>query len=153
MKTLTSMQRMGLNPFLSFPFGYHCFFYFYRPQTKLREGIIFTPVYHSVHRRRVLCPGKSLSGGFSVQGGLCPGGPLSRGFSLQGFSVQGISVQGVTVQGGLCSEGVSVWGGLCLGGSLLGRPPRQRLSPPYGNKRVVCILLECIIFGKCKRRR
>ena len=118
MKTLTSMQRMGLNPFLSFPFGYHCFFYFYRPQTKLREGIIFTPVYHSVHRRRVLCPGKSLSGGFSVQGGLCPGGlcpggslsrgSLSRGSLSRGSLSRGVSVRRGSLSGGSLSGGVSV---------------------------------------------
>ena len=39
------------------------------PQTKLREGNVFTHVCYSVHRG-YLCPGVSLSGGFSV-------GPLS----------------------------------------------------------------------------
>ena len=54
----------------------------YRPQTKLREGNVFTPVCDPVH-----------TGGVSVQGGLCsgvsvwglyPGGSLSRGGSLSG---------------------------------------------------------------------
>ena len=52
------------------------------PATKLREGNVFTPVCHSVHRG--ICvwgsvsggslSGGSLSKGVSVQGGLCPGG-------------------------------------------------------------------------------
>ena len=37
-----------------------------------------------------LCPGgRSLSRGFSVQGGLCPGGSLSRGYLFKGVSVRG----------------------------------------------------------------
>ena len=116
MKTLTSMQRMGLNPFLSFPFGYHCFFYFYRPQTKLREGIIFYTCVSFCSQEE-----GSLSGEVSVRGVLCPGGSLSRGASVQGvLSPGGLCpgdlCPGGHCPGGLCSEGVSVWGGLCLGG-------------------------------------
>ena len=56
----------------------------YRPQTKLREGDVFTPVCDSVHRgisvqgslSGDLSPGISLEG-VSVQDGLCPGGSLS----------------------------------------------------------------------------
>ena len=44
----------------------------YRPQTKLREGNVFTPVCDSVHRGG-LCPGGSLSKW---------GGSLSRGVSV-----------------------------------------------------------------------
>ena len=43
----------------------------YRQQTKLREGNVFTPVCHSVHKGG-LCPGE-----VSVWG-LCPGGSLSQ---------------------------------------------------------------------------
>ena len=43
---------------------------FLPPATKLREGNVFTPVCHSVHRRVSVQ-------GISVQGGLCPGGSLS----------------------------------------------------------------------------
>ena len=35
---------------------YFAVLYFYRSQTKLREGNVFTPVYHSVHRGRRVCP-------------------------------------------------------------------------------------------------
>ena len=42
----------------------------YRPPTKLREGSVFTPVCHSVHR------------GVSVHGGLCLGGLCSGGLCL-----------------------------------------------------------------------
>ena len=50
------------------------------PTAKLREGNVFTPLCHSVHR---------LGGGGSVQGGLCPRGcvqgrSLSRTGSLSG---------------------------------------------------------------------
>ena len=59
------------------------FLYYYRPQTKLREDNVFTPVCHSVHWG--LCPGwisvqgRSLSRGDTVQWGLCPGESLSGG--------------------------------------------------------------------------
>ena len=60
---------------------------FYRPQTKLLEGNVFTPGCDSVHRGD-LCPvgGVSLSREVSVQEwGLCPGvGSLSK----SGVSVQ-----------------------------------------------------------------
>ena len=92
----------------------------------------------------------------SVQGSLSRGS-LSRGVSVKReVSVQGVSVQGslssgslsrgvsikrgVSVQGGLCQEG-----GLCPGRSLSGRHPRDR-DPPYGNERVVHILLACILI-------
>ena len=94
-------------------------------------------------------------------------GSLFRGVSVQGVSIRGVSVQGSSVQGGLypgegsLSRGrVSIQGkglypgkGLCpgerslsrgrvsvQGGSLSGRPP-------YGNVRVVRILLECILIS------
>ena len=53
----------------------------YRPLTKLREGSVFTPVCHSVHR------GVSVHGGFCLGGSLfrgsLSGGSLSRGFSVR----------------------------------------------------------------------
>ena len=64
----------------------------------------------------------------SVQGGLCPGG-LCPGAV--------VSVEG----GGLCRGGWSLFGGLC-----------HRILPPttpYGNMRVVRILLECILIIFC----
>ena len=71
---------------------------FLPPATKLRQGNVFTPVCHSVHRGEV-----------SVQGGLCLGGSLSREVSFQGVSVLGVSVQGGLCPGGSMSRGVSVW--------------------------------------------
>ena len=57
---------------------------YYHPQTKLREGNVFTPVCDSVHRgssiQGGLCLGWSLSKGGE---GLCPGGSLSRGVSVR----------------------------------------------------------------------
>ena len=50
---------------------------------------------------RGLCPGGSLSRGFSVQGGLCPGESLSGGSLSRRVSVQGVSVKGISVQGSL----------------------------------------------------
>ena len=103
---------------------------YYRRQAKLREGNVFTPVCHSVHR----------GGGVSVpacttdhmnSGGLCPGrvSVQRRSLTWVGESLP----RGVFVQG---------WR------SLLGRPPGQR-HPPYGNERTVCILLECILVHFC----
>ena len=67
-----------------------------------------------------LCP--SMHHRSHDQGGVCPGGFCLRGF-LSGRSLSSwVSVQGVSVWG------VSV-----------------RESPPYGNERVVCILLEYIL--------
>ena len=112
----------------------------------------------TVHKQSLLCFHSCLSvhgGGrvlVSVQGDLCPGGfsrpggSLSSG-SLSGGSLSGRSLSrvGVFVQGGLCpgrslsmwslpkGRGVSVQGGICLG------------RPPYGNVRMICILLECIL--------
>ena len=64
----------------------HIVHHYYRPQTKLREGNVFTPVCDSVYR------GESLSGGSLSKGGLpCPkGGSLSKeeGLCLGGVFVQ-----------------------------------------------------------------
>ena len=55
-----SEVMLDKEPCVAIPYGY--VFYNYRPQTKLREGNVFTPVCDSVNRGR----------GVSVQGGLCP---------------------------------------------------------------------------------
>ena len=83
-----------------------------------------------------LCPQGLCPGGL-CSGDLYPGGSLSRegvpvsvsvGVSAQGVSVQGVSIQGVSIQGSLSKER-----GPCQG------------DPPYGNVRVLRILLECIL--------
>ena len=91
----------------------------YRPQTKLREGNVLTPVCDSVHsgvsvQGRGLCPGGSLS-----REGLCPGGSLSR---------EGVCPGRVSVREGLRRGGV-----VCQG------------DPPCGKERAVRILLGCIL--------
>ena len=53
----------------------------YRPQTKLREGDVSTPVCDSVHRGGGLC--LSMLHKSHDQGGLCPGGSLSREVSVR----------------------------------------------------------------------
>ena len=59
----------------------------------------------------------------------------------------------VCLSTGRSLSGGSLSGGLCLGGlcpgreSLSGRPPWTE-TPPYGNKRAVRILLECILVLK-----
>ena len=109
---------------------------YYRPQTKLREGNVFTPVYDSVHKG-VSVQGSFCPGGLSPEGRLCLQGVFVWGGLVQGVSVQGVSLQrGISVQGFLCPEGgwVSV-----RGGSLSGRPL-------YGKERAVRILLECILI-------
>ena len=71
-------------PLLNFPMTlflvYLRYYNFYRPQTKLRKGNVFTPVCDSVHRGWSLCLGGSLSRGVSdcrgvslTAGGLCQG--------------------------------------------------------------------------------
>ena len=87
--------------------------------------------------RRGLCLGVSVQG-VSVQGsvsggGLCPGGSLFRG--------RGLCLGGLRPRGSL-SRGVSVWGSLFRGVSVWRVSFRE---PPYGNKQVVRILLECIL--------
>ena len=67
-----------------FLYRYLMFFLNYRP----REGNVFTPVCHSVHREGFCPRGVSVLGG-----GLCPGGCLCP--------EQGVSVQGGM---GLCQE-------------------------------------------------
>ena len=81
------------------PLVYSCY---YRPQTKLWEGNVFTLVCDSVHG--VLCPGVFVWGS------------LSRGISVQEVSVQGFLSRRVSVQGGLCPWASLSSGGLCLGG-------------------------------------
>ena len=71
--------------------------YYYRQQTKLREGNVFRGV--------CLSTGGSLSRGL-CPGGLCPGRSLSGVVSVEGISVEGISVEGVSVEGGLCPGGL-----------------------------------------------
>ena len=136
------------------------------PATKLRQCSVSTPVCDSVHRG-----GVCVQGSLSI-GGLCPLGSLSRGVSVQGVSAQTVSVWGsLSRRGGLCPGGGSQsrgslsrgslsrgslsrglypgglspgsWG-LCLGG--LGQG-----DPPYGNVRVVHILVECILVVNCKK--
>ena len=86
------------------------------PATKLRQGNVFTPVCHSIHRGG-LCPSMHHEGhhdqGVSVQGGLCLGRSLSWGFLSRG------SLSGGLCTGGLCVGG-SLPGGLCTWGSLFG---------------------------------
>ena len=53
---------------------------FYRPQTKLREGNVFTHVCDSVHKG---------GGGISVRVGLCPGDLCPGGLYPVGVSVRG----------------------------------------------------------------
>ena len=60
-----------------------------------------------------------------------------HGVSVQGVS-EGVSVQGVSVQKGSLFRGVSVQG-------VSVRETHPDRDPPYGNKRVVRILLECIL--------
>ena len=119
--------------------------YHYRPQRSCGK-VMFSHVsvilsrgegglYPSMHQRR-----GSLSRGVSVRGCLCPGVSLSGG-SLS----MGVLCPGVSLSGGSLSMGV-----LCPGGSLsrgvsVREIPQTESPPPYGNERVVRILLECIL--------
>ena len=123
---------------------------FYRPQTKLREDNVFTPLCHSVQRGQVSVPacttghmtwGSLSSGGVFVQWGSLSRGTLSRWVSVQGGLCPGGSLSGGLCPGGLCPGGSLSRGISVQEGSLLGRPP-------YGNEQVVRILLECILVPK-----
>ena len=88
--------------------------------------------------REHLCPGD-----ISVQGDLCPGGSMSSRVFVQGVSVQGGLCTGGSVQGGLSRGSLSrrsLWGISVQGVSF-----REIALPPYGNVRMVCIFLECIL--------
>ena len=120
------------------------------PATKLRQGIVFTPVCHSVHGGS-LCPNMhhrshdqgvsvlgvsvwgSLSGGL-FPGGLCHGG-LCLGVSFQGASVLVVSVWGSLSRGslsrGISVYGVSFWWGLCPVGVSVMETPRTVKSGRY----------------------
>ena len=103
------------------------------PATKLRQGNVFTPVCHSVHRGVSVpaCTVGHMTLGVSVQrvsvwgglclrvsvwGGFCPGKSLSGGLCTGGLCVGG-SLFGVSVHRGLCL-GCLCPGGLCVGGSM-----------------------------------
>ena len=116
---------------------------FYRPQTKLWEGNVFTPVCDSVHggvslSRVSLCPGWVSVQGALYPWGLCPGGSLSRGVSVQGVSVQGVSVQGGLCPGGLCPGGSLSWG-ICQGDP---RTVKSRQYASYWNAFLFFIFPE-----------
>ena len=95
----------------------------YRPQTKLREGNVFTPVCQSLCSQGVCVVGDMHGRGVYVAlgyvwwGGICGGGICGRGHAWQG------SVHGR---------------GCVLGGCACRRQERRPL------KRTVRILLECI---------
>ena len=106
------------------------------PPNEVCEGNVFTGVCLSI-------------GGISVWWGV----------SLLGFSVWGVSVKGSLSWGSLSRRGLCRGGGVCPGalcpggfcpgglcrgggGFCLGSPSGR---PPYGNVRVVRILLECIL--------
>ena len=131
-----------------------------QPATKLRQGNVFTPVCHSVHRGGwVSVPactpghmtgGGVLSGGSLTAGlclgGLCPGRSLFRGLCPVHLCPGGSLSRRVSVQEGLylegyLSRGVSVWGVSSRGVSV-------RETAPYGNGRTARILLELILISE-----
>ena len=134
------------------------------PATKLRQGNVFTPVgqsFCSPGGMGGLCPSMhyrshdwGLCSGDLCLEGLCPG-DLSGGSLSGGVCAGSLCPGGVLCPGGLCPEGVcpgrvSVQGGSVQwvsvqGGSLSGQPP-WRETPLDGNKRVVRILLACILL-------
>ena len=65
--------REGVPPYSEASCNYH-------PQTKMREGNVFTSVCHSVHRGKVYTPGKTLSplGRHPPSGQTPPIWPLKR---------------------------------------------------------------------------
>ena len=116
---------------------------FYRPQTKLREGNVFTLVCDSVYKgvsvqEGVHCPGRgSLSRkGVSVQ----EKGSLSRGsLSRKGGSLSRKGGPLSRKGGSLSRKGGSLSGGASVWGSLSRRPPKN-------GGRVECILVFLIMI-------
>ena len=70
--------------------------FYYHPQTKLREGNVFTPVCDSVHRGRGCIPA------CIGQRGLYPS--MQWGVCLGVFAWGGVSALGVSAQGGVCPD-------------------------------------------------
>ena len=99
----------------------------YRPQTKLREGNVFTPV-------RDIVMGGLCWGGVSVQGVVCPGGSPSRGSLPKGLCSGESLSMGISLQGGLCPGGVSVME-----------------TPRTVEEQAVHSLLECILVFHCNK--
>ena len=85
----------------------------------------------------------SLSGG-SLSGGLCPEASLSRGSLSRGSLSRGALSRRSLSRG--CLSGGSLSGGVSVRETPLDR------KPPYGNERVVHILLECILACLFSRR-
>ena len=56
---------------------------FYRPQTNLQEGNVFTPVCDSVDRGGGLCPGGFFLGGGSARGGQQTPSPKTTGYGQE----------------------------------------------------------------------
>ena len=98
----------------------------YRPQTKLREGNVFTGVCDSVHRGVVPAPGG---------GGSAPGGCLLGGECLVpgGSAPAGCLLQGVPALGGLLLGGCLLPGGTCSGGCLVETLPEGYCCGRYAS--------------------
>ena len=119
-------------------------YHYYRPQTKLREGNVFTPVCDSVHGGR-----GSLSGGKE----LCPGGSLSRGVSIQEGS---LSKGVVCVQGAMFLSGrppspyskeqsvnASYWNAFLLKTVLTRQASNTMMSNPLPDKEITSCIQLC----------
>ena len=137
-------------------------FSFYRPQTKLRKGNVFTPVCQLFCSRGEVSA--SVHAGIPPWAGTPPLGrhpPVQTATAADGTHPTGmhscsdfffvrtgggvsvchfLSVSGpMFLSGGLCLWSHVPSGGVCPGGSLSGRPPRQR--PLSDEERAVRILL------------
>ena len=118
--------------------------------SKLRQGNVFTPVCHSVHRgslSRGSLPTESLSGGDLCIGGL---GVYVQGVSVQGFSVQGVSFRGISVGWGSLSGGVCVWGVSVQGGLCQGDPPPVwwHVGGTHPTGRHSCLIIISVFHAK-----
>ena len=113
----------------------------YRPQTKLREGNVFTPVCDYVNRR-----GVHVWQGAACQGVCMSGGMYVREHVRQGVYVAGEGVHGrggCAWQGRVCMAcivGGHVWQGVHGSGACV--------TGEMEVKWAVCILLECILVRR-----
>ena len=121
--------------FVPFPFHFLLLFYFYRPQTKLREGNVFTHV--SLSKGVVGVSGPMSLPGVGISG--------TRSFPENGYFwyqvpfKRSVCLGHGYVQGWVCLQG---W--ICRGGWEHAPPPHPIPWDTIGN-RAVRILLECFL--------
>ena len=118
----------------------------YRPQTKLREANVFTPVCQSFYSQRGACvQARHACKGYAWQGDVCgKGAHMAGGHAWQGHAWQGdVCGKGAHMAGGHAWQGHAWQGDVCGKGTCGGGGTCVQERWPL--KRAVRILLECIL--------